>query len=103
METAWRAGFLHSLLKGETQRKTVSGQSSFREADRAAALWENGDSGGNSVRAPKENHVPRRQCRECFRPERNHVAWLQRDFDLNIRSAGRRIRTHVSKIKQHYF
>lgn len=39
---------------------------------------------------------------ECFCPKRNHVAWLQRDFALNVLSAGRRIRTHVSKIKQHF-
>lgn len=59
METAWRAGFSHSLLKGETQRKTVFTQSSFQEVHRGAALWENGDSEGNGVSASKENNEQR--------------------------------------------
>lgn len=63
METAWRAGFSHSLLKGGTRRQTVFTQSSFQEVDRGAALWENGDSDGNGLSASKENNeqrVPRR-------------------------------------------
>lgn len=107
METAWRAGFSHSLLKGETQRKTVFTQSPFQDVDRGAALWENGDSEGNSVSASEENNEQQAACPkevmlECFCPKQNHVAWLQRDFALKVRSAGRRIRTHVSKIKQRF-
>lgn len=44
---------------------------------------------------------PEKVMLESFCSKQNHVAWLQRDFALNVKSADRtRIRTHVPKIKQ---
>ena len=46
---------------------------------------------------------PEKVMLKSFCSKQNHVAWLQRDFALNVQTAGRsRIRTRISKIKQKF-
>lgn len=81
METAWRTGFSHSLLKGETQReKTYSWKAHSRKWTEELKRWLCGKMGTLKVimfvcpRRRMASLCPQKVMLESFCSKRNHVA-----------------------------
>lgn len=104
METAWSAGFSHSLLKGGVRKeKAEIVKSPFQEAYRGFWLWENRHSGGNNACGSIENKdrfVYWEGDAGILYPKQNHTAWLQRYFFLWKSKGQARVKLEAIPLKR---